>query len=665
MTTDALSGLEHTPVAQPTVAATAITPKRVMIIDDELVGLSYSHLPNTITQFFDDRTSPEFSELWSLVMHIKGFGDLLTEDSAKVRAYASSDAMVQEIILSAHFKATATEQLKQPLATFLERAQGVQKLREHLESAFPAPEYEVTFQSARPTRHADLMQYNLLVFDLVLKKSAGAVDEIVNYLLALGNTAYPAPLPCIIVMSNRQELLEERVRFSNESNISAAGLLLLPKAEVVRENFGASGLALSYHLLDRQRDVAQKMRVFMKAWMDALEDARKKASIALWNLDAAAMQEIHLEAFNDNDPYDEHLNELIAREYLWHVESVPAVGKAIETLDGCFQAQFKAGTNPAMIGQRFMAPFVKPKYGRELISHYTWTGFNVPSVLSDVTSEDAIKRFNKLVPFGAVLAQNKLTPTSECLIHITQQCDLNGASRVGKDGKYTKMDQSALFAMVKPVEVQDFRIPPHSTDDLVARGLHIDGKEYDFILIKGRQISLSIPKFIDYAHTEGLRVVGRLRHDIATHFLLATANHMTRPASQKVSLAEIKEAQLYLYGEKFLGQLLPLLDPETNKPMAVKVATSNKLTYFQDDTSMRVALWIAQQLSNNYGITDIDVAFVCNKLSVGLRNNECLVKLVDFKTDIIKQNEIVKQLNPEKAPKDKVNFMLVYEPEAG
>jgi hypothetical protein len=200
---------------------------------------------------------------------------------------------------------------------------------------------------------------------------------------------------------------------------------------------------------------------------------------------------------------------------------------------------------------------------------------------------------------------------------------------------------------------------------VVARGLHIDGKEYDFILEKGRQISQSIPKFIDYAQAEGLRVVGRLRHDIATHFLLATTNHITRPASQKVSHAEIKEAHLYLYGEKFPGKLLPLLDSETNNPMVVKVATSNKLTYFQDDTSMRVALWLEQKLSNHYGISDIDVALVCNKLSVGLRNNECLVKLVDFKISVIKQNEIVKQLAPEKAPMEKVDFMLLYEPEAG
>ncbi|MFP3577947.1 hypothetical protein, partial [Brevibacillus sp. SIMBA_040] len=75
---------------------------------------------------------------------------------------------------------------------------------------------------------------------------------------------------------------------------SAAGLMLLPKSEVFKANFGAHGIKLSYQQLKRQREIAQHMRVFISAWTRAQTEAQEKARFTLWNLDAAAMQEIHL-----------------------------------------------------------------------------------------------------------------------------------------------------------------------------------------------------------------------------------------------------------------------------------------------------------------------------------------------------------------------------------
>ena len=61
-------------------------------------------------------------------------------------------------------------------------------------------------------------------------------------------------------MSNSAELTSERLRFSTESQISAAGLLVLPKAKIREETFGKEGLVFSYQQLDRQRGVAQPSR---------------------------------------------------------------------------------------------------------------------------------------------------------------------------------------------------------------------------------------------------------------------------------------------------------------------------------------------------------------------------------------------------------------------
>jgi len=628
-------------------------PKSVLIVDDELVGMSYSHLPKLVKDLFEDQTSPEFEELWQLVMHIKHYADANTEDANVIREFITSDELVQDVILSAHFQEKATELLKKPLANFLHQSNTVQKLRKHIEAAFPESEYKIEFSAIRPPTHGDALKYDLLILDLVLKNSASAVDELIAYLEVLGKIKYPEKLPCIIIMSNRQELIEHRIRFSHESKISAAGLLILPKSEVAKDNFGALGLVLSYQQLDRQREIAQRMRVFMRTWIKALESARDSAGKALWNLDAAAMQEIHLVAHNDSDPYDEHLNELISREYLWHVESKDEVGRAVEELDNCFQAQLAMNNSSAVIKQRFIAPFVKPEYGRKLVSHYTWTGFPVPDPLSNFCLDDAVNKFKKLVPFGALLAPEVLTSETECLLHITQQCDLN----------QNKEGQSAQFAVVLPIEVYDYKIPSHDNDDLVARGLHINGKEYDFKLAKGRQLALPIALFIDYAKERKLRVVGRLRHDIATHFLLATANHMTRWASQKVNHVEVADVTLHLHGKKFPDGKVTFVEDGNPNAKKVQVATSNKLIYFQDDTSMHVALWVAREIKAHYS-DDLDIEKICNKLSIGLRNKECLVSKVFFQKEGIKPGNFKDRLNINKADEEKINLMAIFDPDA-
>jgi hypothetical protein len=392
--------------------------------------------------------------------------------------------------------------------------------------------------------------------------------------------------------------------------------------------------------------------------MKALEDARKNASTTLWNLDAAAMQQIHLSAITEDDPYDEHLNELMSREYLWHVESSPSVGKALGALDDCFVAQLKPNTPSPEIGMRFIAPLVKPKVGRDLVSHFTWTGFPIPKALDSMPAADALKSFNRLVPFGALLAPSELTEETECLIHITQQCDLNAATRAKN---LVNPVQTAQFAVVLPVEVREDRMPPHDTDNeaLVARGLTIGGKEYDFKLAKGRQLAMNIKKFVDYAVKEKLSVVGRLRHDIASHFLAATANHMTRFASLKTTRVEVHNAYVFLYGKQFPEGRPFMLKDAAGDPAMVQVAMHNKLFFFQDNTSIRLALWIDEQLQAFYPGVSIDTSAACNSLGVGVRNKQCLTKIVDFSYRQFALVDLTGVMPAASAPDPRVQLVVV------
>lgn len=641
-------------------------PIKVRVIDDELDGLTFAHLAahSAIVDELADLSSPEVAELWSIVISIdSNFKPLADENLETVRQFLGSTRLVQDILLSPQFREKASDSLLDPLANFLQLADNVRTLKEQIEAAFPPTEFETTFAGARPSAPADLLQYDFLILDLVLNKSKGAIDEMVAYLLAMGEESYPAKLPAIIIMSNSAELTTERLRFSTESQISAAGLLLLPKAKIRETGFGKEGLILSYQQLDRQRGVAHHMRVFMRTWMRALESARSKANTTLWNMDASAMQQIHLSAITEDDPYDEHLNELMSREYLWHVESSPDVATALEALDKCFTEKLAPGSVPPAIGTRFIAPLVNAKVGRDLVSHFTWTGFGVPEALDAKSPKEALEDFNKLVPFGAVLAPEVLTSETECLVHVTQQCDLNAATRTKN---LENPVQSAQFAVVLPVEVIEHRMPSHDGDNesLVARGMLIGGKEYDFKLAKGRQLALRIPKFIEHATKEKLRVVGRLRHDIATHFLSATVNHMTRVASLKTTRVEVRSANVFLYGKKLADGVPVMLTENDGTPVVVQVALHNKLHFFQDGTSIRLALWIKEQLAGAFDQHRFDCAAICNTLSVGLKDKAALTNVVDLAVKAFSLDELKGQLAAERAPNPKVQLVVVESPQA-
>lgn len=265
---------------------------------------------------------------------------------------------------------------------------------------------------------------------------------------------------------------------------------------------------------------------------------------------------------------------------------------------------------------------------------------------------------HRLVPFGAVLAPKVLTPETECLVNITQQCDLNAATRPNSL-------KSTQFAVVLPVEVLEHRMPAHDSENasLVARSLMIDGKEFDFKLAEGRQLALPIPQFVMHASERKLGVVGRLRHDIASHFLSATANHMTRFASLKTTRVEVLTAHVLLYGNQFPqgGAPVVLRDREGN-PVEVQVAKHRKQFFFQDDTSMRLALWLKEQLAAHYPAVDIDASRVCNSLSVGLGSKQNLIKIVEFVVKSFDIGELAGNLAAAQAPAGKVSLMVVTPP---
>lgn len=619
---DEAKGVEPQP--QPT------EPARVLVVDDELAGMDAGHLRQLdpgVETFLSDPSNPDVAEIIAIAEQIMDVSDFKGNE-AKTASFLASDDFVK-VLVSPTF-AKASDEIRKNFANFLSKVENVLSLKGEFELAFPKPQFDLVFRATRPSA-TEALKFDLIVLDLVLKRSEKPVDELTAYLIDLSESAKSDMLPPVILMSTHSELKVHRKTFSKLASISAAGLWILPKSDLVAPDFKARGLTLVFEQLTRQRSIAHSMRIFVRSWTSALDNARDKAASTLWNLDASAMQRIHHTAIKDNDPYDDHLGEIVAREYLWHVESDKSVGDAVRKLDECFREEVDPG-DLNRLNYRFMAPLVDPDVTRGLFSRFTWLGWPSVDAFFGAGVLNPLADFNARVPFGSVLA-SELVDGGECLVHITQQCDLNAATRPAPE------QRSAVFATALIHEAFPHRLTTFHSQDLVARGLMLGGKEFDLKFVQGRTIAMPIPDFLQKAESDRLKIFGRLRFDIANHFVQATANQLTRPASFVMAREGSFEAKLFLKGGKFPNkQNVAYLD-DIGKGRVVRVVRDGSLLSFQDDESVRIAIWLERQMCEHYGAGTVDLASLSNTLRLGQKLQEHVVpnvKLDIFFGDLAK-----------------------------
>jgi hypothetical protein len=606
-------------VAEP-IDATPVSVIKVLVVDDELAGMDRSHLDQldpSAAAFLGDPDSPEAEEILKIAELLIDV-TALKEDHDKFAEFLTSQDFIRDVLISNVFNEKASGGLKKHFANFLAKCDQVGNLRREFVEAFPSPKNELIFRPSRPAP-SELFAYDFVVLDLVLKGSSSPVDEMTDYLSALSGAAGKAQIPPLVVMSTHAELKAHRKVFSEKSSISAAGLWILPKADLIAPDFKSHGLQLVFDQLTRQRDTAQYMRQFVNCWTKAFDTARTNAAATLWNLDAAAMQRIHHTAIKDNDPYDGHLGELIAREYLWHVEADPAVSKAVNELDVCFRRELDSG-DPLKIKYRFMAPLVDPKVTRGFFSRFSWVGWPFAEKFYGDEVSQPVQEFNTRVPFGVVLAK-ELIEGGECLIHITQQCDLNAATKPTPD------DRSAIFATAVIHEARPHSLEAFGTQDLVARGLSSNGQEFDLKFAQGRTIAMPISSFLKLAEVEQYKIFGRLRFDIATHFVQATANQLTRPASFVMAREGSFKAKIFLKGEQFANGSVAYKG-EDGKGRVVQVARDGSQFSFQDDDSLRLAIWLEREMKAHYAAAGVDIAGLANSFRLGRKVDDVIIPTV-------------------------------------
>lgn len=592
--------------------------KIILVVDDELHQLTKSHVSRLAANFYEtiaDVNDPLFESLWDVAKAVPDLG-AADWDVNEAESYLIGESAVSTVLLSKEFEQIAHPQLKRLLGVFSDRAKWVANLKHAFQVAFKAPEFDLQFVPAPRPNFSRVGQCAAVFLDLFLEQGeASPVAAVQKYLRQLAIDAGEAMLPPLVLMSSHPELEEHKLGFSEYAGISAAGLMVLPKAALMEPEFRASGLSLAFKQLDRQKHVAHALRRFMASWLQALETAKENTARTLWNLDASAMQQIHLASISDDDPYDEHLNEFLSREHLFHVESQPQVAASVAELDRQFRAQLADGK----IENRLISPQVDVKTARAFVSHFTWFGSALPaSFVSEEGNEpEAAGNISRLLPFGSVLVQEPMGDGSRCLVHITQQCDLNAISR-SKDASRT-----LSFVAAKASQLQMSSNPVVKSTDLVAKCLRVgqgdDEREYDLRINVAELVAMPLSEFLGRTRAEGWRVVGRLRSDITNHVVAATTNQMSRPASQKMIRPGLLKTKAFLQSAALEGGKTPLIDKnsaEARKPAKIFSVLHDDGRYsFEDNASIEIALWLAHHAAT-IGLA-LDADLLCAALRRG------------------------------------------------
>lgn len=586
--------------------------KRIAVVDDELDGLPYSHLDADTQAFLDDEGSTEFGEVWEKAVRVLGVNPLGPRKDAEVSRVVRTNEFVKQVLLAPDLREGASAGLTQKLRVLWDRQDSLETLNKAIDAAFPSADFEVVRFSRRPAA-ADLLEYDLLLLDLVMG-TASPIEDLIEYLGQLALAAAGGSLPSILLISNNEtDLQKHRLRFRTEARISAAGLSILSKSQITSTEFAAAGLQLLWAKMNTQRPAAEAIRELMGSLEVALKKALQQTTQTLWNLDAGALQRIHLTSLRDNDPFEEHLHELVSKEHIWHVEDTSEVMCKIAALDEIFMKCVDGSDSKAQLTYSYATHVLEDLAPlRELIRHYSWSPLQPLAKLNElkVTEPATIARY---LPFGSVIASEE--KKDGVLLHLTQLCDL------GKRDIFSRETSLIFLRARRKAYVQgEENQPDNDATQEVVMGLRSEGGDYDLVVDLSQLIAMPVLEFQEKIGKENLRVVARLRGDIAKQELLAASAHVTRRAAFRFvgGRAKVWKVKFILaipdggrdvmvYGGR-PGTILDLSEIETD------------VVHFNDRHSFQLAVWLKQSLYGNAMATGIDFVKIADVLRLGLKS---------------------------------------------
>lgn len=595
----------------------------VAVIDDDYRPIKFEDLPEGIQRALMDEVSDEYKNALALLNKILVDGppsDLKTElerysADDNLGEFIQSQSFAQNVFLQ-HADDILVEQSLHVLdgweAWPLRKT--AQDLKGVFDKAFGAGNVHYFFD--RDTDLATVAKFDFLILDLFVKHHADVIDELATYLKQLVAVCGSDPIPPILVMSSHAELKPNLGDLRFKSQISAAGMVAMSKAEILADQFGVDGVTLLWEQLQHQKNAASKTRSLALAWETALSDATAEASKTIWSLDASAMQQFHFTALRENDPYDEHLSDLLIREYLWHVEGNNGFQTALKALDEVLLEEIIEVENQSYdLAYRFPQhhPHGEVEAVTKIQSHYHWFGNKTILNLHSLEKSEFEAKFNRLVPFGALLTISEPKEGALAYIHVTQQCDLNKRD-------IFKNDSSALLLIAELVSPND-KGKGRKESEMIVPGFHAGAAIFDLVVNPTRFYAIPVQYLHQWIADQKLCNSGRLRLDVARQCLQLFLNHSSRPAAFSIQAKSVENFKIF-YSEagKDASEASHFPDPQDKSKAklveGVRAANTNKIIFSNDDSN-HIALWLVS-LCPGENIDDNKRSKIASQLRLGI-----------------------------------------------
>lgn len=509
------------------ILALPLKAKKVLVIDDEIKGITLETALNDGKDLFDelqDINSPVTDEIINIINNdFKEYSNLIENQDFSLD-------LIKNVFLNKDFQEKLTDDTKNLFTPINDKNSFLGKIRTAIEESFPKPLYEIEFLlNHNEANDLEVEKFDLLILDWFLSANVSNEDYIKDTLSKIDN------LPPIILITSHPNINKAEVRasFFEKTRISASGLTTLTKAKILSSNFGSSGLSKISSTLIKQREISNNIRSYIKDWEEALENAKRKTLSTLWQLDTFIIKSIQEDATIDGQPYHDHFHNFIERENSWHIEKEFDTKSNIESLGELLE---KHSYNDILTYYTDESSF---KLHREVLTHYSFKGYNRRLRIPSKTSSSLRKNILHDIPFGAVLKPKDINEKSDiAYINITQACDLSNICRSPSSSNSIVLLKSQLIKRnLKESFIFD-------TSNYIITSFPINNDFYDLKPLPMSIVSNSFKDFYDYSVKNNLYVVGEVRNDIAVGLQQKAITHLIRPSQQRVQRPSISSAKM-------------------------------------------------------------------------------------------------------------------------
>lgn len=555
---------------------------KVVLIDDELKSLSYKDMSDIITDTLSDETCEEFEMILNFAQEV--VPKLKEMHINEKKQYMETNEFIKNVLLHKDIRQHVSEKFYDEFINIKEQRELSERSINIIKDTFKnTDKFSLELLDTRPDSVV-LVDYDLIIMDMMMDDNLGA-EDVARYLgEVIKNHDDKKNQPLIMLISHRIELENYRLMFRRVAQVSSAGFAILGKRDVISPQMGKFGMNILWEQMLEQRDISRQTRNLCISWKKSFQETWDTFEEDLWNLDSASLQQIHFNTNIENDPFDEHIHELIGKHYISLIEKSPLVQSSIESLsESIYKSYVDKNVRYCQhySGKDIMA--MQSILSNQYLSGLKPSKYINKTPLRSITGKD----INRMLPLGLILSKKATFPyNGDVLIHLTQQCDLSRQD-------IFERGTSLLFITAK---MSNIREDIKANEPRKRISLYIENSEWYLYINLNSLLSRPAQDYIKYLKENKYKPHLRLRGETAREIRNDVFSHSSRNAI-------IKETT----SSKFMGKIL--LRAVINKDIKNDIFVSSKsgkseieITSFNDHYTIigaehiELVLWVKHQL---------------------------------------------------------------------